>query len=376
MIKYSEFLSFAQVANFLRCCGSSAPTLILGETGIGKTAIYKYMQTFPEFSNHIFLNKAIDCTHLSDGSVWMPDIDREKGVSRELPNERFGISKNNRRGVNGSRPIVGFLDEMTKSAQYIKNILASVFNEHAIGQDEFPEGSVIAAAGNLSMEGLGDMLQAHLRSRLTILYMRKPTAPELINWGMDNNMHPMMLAYLDKHPDTCHSFLDYEKGGKHEGLGIKSNPKIFNPKESQDAFASPRTLNKVSTILNDGLGKLDDDTLQAAMAGTAGVPFASEFGAFLRFGQDLISYEVIVKDPKKAPIAENPIAQLVQVMQCVSRTQSRAEAEAVTVYIDRMKEEIEGVFCNTVANSPRIPHFMTVPSFSALLEKHRIYYTK
>jgi len=72
------------------------------------------------FADHIHVDP-IDCTQLSDGSVWMPDIDRECGVSRELPNERFGVSKTNQKGINGSRPAFIALDEIAKAKQYIKS---------------------------------------------------------------------------------------------------------------------------------------------------------------------------------------------------------------------------------------------------------------
>jgi len=51
-----------------------------------------------------FTSSPLIARQLSDGSVWMPDIDREMGVSRELPNERFGVNRDNQRVSTAVNP--------------------------------------------------------------------------------------------------------------------------------------------------------------------------------------------------------------------------------------------------------------------------------
>ena len=94
-----KLLNALQVANAVKRIGHKRTIIIRGENGVGKTAIYHALERDPQFANHIGVK--LDCTQMSDGSVWMPDIDREHGVSRELPNERFGVSKTNQKGING-----------------------------------------------------------------------------------------------------------------------------------------------------------------------------------------------------------------------------------------------------------------------------------
>jgi MoxR-like ATPase len=113
------FLSFPQTINLIKAIGNSRSIIVKGENGIGKTALFHHLKRDPAFANHIHVDP-IDCTQLSDGSVWMPDIDREEGVSRELPNERFGVSRSNQKGVNGARPVLIFLDEIEKARQFIR----------------------------------------------------------------------------------------------------------------------------------------------------------------------------------------------------------------------------------------------------------------
>jgi hypothetical protein len=93
-----QLLNFKQIAQAVKSVGHKRTSIVQGENGIGKTALFHYLKRDPAFANYIHVDP-IDCTQLSDGSVWMPDIDREQGVSRELPNERLGVSKTNQKGI-------------------------------------------------------------------------------------------------------------------------------------------------------------------------------------------------------------------------------------------------------------------------------------
>ena len=93
-MNHNSFLSHQQVANFIKNVGPKRTVLILGENGIGKSSLYHTLAQDPDFDDHIKVDP-IDCTQLSDGSLFMPDLDRERGVSTELPNERLGVGKHN-----------------------------------------------------------------------------------------------------------------------------------------------------------------------------------------------------------------------------------------------------------------------------------------
>ena len=370
-----KFLSFTQVLNLIAAVGDKRTVIVEGENGIGKTALFHALKRMPKFANHIAVDP-IDCTQLSDGSVWMPDLDRENGISRELPNERFGVSKTNQLGVNGAKPILCFLDEIAKAPQFIKNVLAPIVYERRVGNYHTPEGSVVFCATNLSLEGLGDSIQAHLRNRLIFVKMRKPTADEWVKWATDTAINPMVIAFVNNEPKVMDSFLDYAKHGKFEGKDqSKDNGYIFNPKAVQLAYASPRSLAAASDILDSGLGVLDDDTLEAALVGTVGATTAQAMASFIRFGKDICEYARVIKDPDNAPLSSNPTAQLIQVFQFVSRAADRKEAEAIVKYVWRMRAEMQSIFCNTVASSQRVALFATINDFGRMLAEHKIFFT-
>jgi len=371
-----NFLSFKQVANLIATVGDKRTVIVEGENGIGKTALHHYLKTLPQFANHIAVDP-IDCTQLSDGSVWMPDLDREHGVSRELPNERFGVSKTNQKGINGSKPALIFLDEIAKAPQFIKNVLAPIIYDRRVGNYHLPEGSVVFCATNLAVEGLGDSIQAHLRNRLVFVKMRKPSMEEWINeYAVNAGVNANVLAFCHNFPMVFDSFLDYEKEGKYAGKDLsKDNGYIFNPRSTAVAYATPRSLVSASDILNAGDGVLDDDTLECALVGTVGATTAEALSSFIRFGRDICSLDRVLADPDNAPLSDNPTAQLVQVFQFVSRIDKREDAEQVVKYVWRMKAEMQSIFVNTVAQSQRVAIYATLNEFGKMLSAHKIYFS-
>jgi hypothetical protein len=369
-----DFLSHKQIVELIKAVGSKRTVLVMGENGIGKTSIHNDLAQDSAFEDHIKI-KPIECTQLSDGSITMPDLDRERGVSTELPNERLGVSKLNQKGVEGSRPVLGMFDEIAKVPQYVKNMLAPILYERRVGNYVMPEGSVWFAATNLSVEGLGDSLQAHLRNRLIVVKKRKPTVDEWVNdFAIPKQLNPIMLACVQEYPMVFDSFVDYMQGGKYEGKDQdKDNPHIYNPKVVQDAYASPRSLHAGSDIL-DAMSGVDAETLRKALEGTVGKSFASVLDSFIRFGQQLPPVKTIRDNPDGAPIPSNKIAQQVQVFQFITRTEDRDDAQAFTKYVMRMQPEMQSLFCRRVADSQRVGLFTTVTEFGRMLSDNKIYY--
>jgi hypothetical protein len=370
-----KLLNRKQIISLIKAVGHLRTVVIQGENGVGKTSIFHELCRDPMFANHIKTNP-VDCMQLSDGSVWMPDVDREQGVSRELPNERFGVSKNNQKGVNGSRPVLVFLDEILKTRQYIKDMIAPMIYDRRNGSYHFVEGSVICCATNLAMEGLGDVIQPHLKSRLITVTMAKPTCDEWVQHATDFGMAAEVIACADEHPMWFDSFLDYMPNGKHHGKVMsKDNAVPFNPNEAQDGYVSPRTLHIASDIVHNK-DLVDTDTMQAALEGTIGATAAEALAAYIRFGQDNPSFDEVRANPAHARVASSPVAQIVMAFKLVTNTQDRDDAEAATEYVARLKGEMQNLFVNRVANTTsRLSHFLTVAPFQKMLAANKIYFS-
>lgn len=372
-----QVLNHKQVASLIKTIGAKRTVLVQGEAGAGKTAIAHEFRADPFFHGHHVMDP-VDCTQLSDGSVWMPDIDRDAGVSRELPNERFGVHRTSQKGVEGSRPVLVCLDEIAKARQFIKDVLAPIIYERRVGQYHMPEGSVVFACTNLSDEGLGDSMLAHLRNRLIIVQMRKPTQKEWVqDFAIPRGLVPEIIAATEMFPQVFDSFQDYDAGGKYAGKPLKKdNPFISNPRDaSQDQVVTPRSLHAASDIIGASKGgAFDDDTLRAALDGTVGSAFASELVSYIRFGRDIPTFTRVCEDPAGCPIPGNPVAQMVQVFQFITQAKDRDQIAAVVEYVQRMKEEMQLLFTNKVANSTHISKYVTNKMFGAMLAANRAYF--
>lgn len=370
-------LSFKQVLSLIAAVGQVRTVLVQGENGIGKTALFHAVKTLPPFRNH-FAVAPIDCTQMSDGSIWMPSIDIEKGISRELPNSRFGVNAHNQKGVQGAQPVMIFFDEFAKAPRYVQNACSPVLYHRRLGELHLPEGSLVLGATNLSLEGLGDSLQPHQMDRVVVLQMRKPTKDEWLQHVADiPGFSPEVMAFVDQYPQVMESFLDFEPGGKYEGKDMsKQNGYIFNPKSAGTKYASPRSLHAASDVINlcKAAGNVDDETLQAALVGTVGLATAEAMGAYLRAGRDICSYARVVSAPDTAPVPSSSIAQLTQVYQLVTNTNNKKDAEAVTIYVGRLQEEMQSLFCNTIGGSNNAALFVVVKPFQAMLAKHSIFF--
>jgi len=370
----TTILNHAQVYSLIKAVGHKRTVLVEGDSGSGKTSLLYELQRDPAFANYHHI-PPVDCMQLADGSISMMDLDRERGVSFELPNARFGISKQNQKGVNGAKPIILGLDEIAKPRQFIKDMLAPPILERRIGSMYFPEGSIVCGFTNLSLEGLGDSLQAHMRDRLIIVRMRKPTADEWVLWGADNNIHPSIMAAANQYPIIFESFTDYLPGGKAAGKSLsKENPHIYNPKDAMmDKWVTPRSLHAASDLLHCSSG-IDEMTLTAGLEGTLGRAFTGHLMSYIRFGSELPPFVRVCDEPDTCPLPKNPTAQLVQVFQFVTQVKDEDMAEAVSVYVSRMREEMKSIFVSTVANSKRNANFLQSATFGKLLAAVRSYF--
>jgi len=299
--------------------------MLRGEPGVGKSSIAR------EIARIVGMPLAmLDCPNLDLGDVCMPVIDHENGVTRYYPNARFGI--------HTGEPNVMVLDEFTKAADPVKNMLHPLLEVFMprLGDVPRPEGSIVYLTGNLDTDGVGDGLPQHTRQRIVELIVRKPDADDWLAWAVNNGIDTLVMAWVDRYRQCLASYLD----------GVK-NEYIFHPSNPDDNVVSPRTLEIASRIIKNR-HLYDADALEAALAGTAGSSYAASQVSFIEYQDSLPSPKDIKEKPDTAPIPYEAGARSVLTFGLLEHVEKDTLTN-ILKYLRRMEEEWQVVFCVTLA---------------------------
>lgn len=345
----------AQVIALVKAIGETKTVLVKGHMGSGKTDLAYTLFADKRYDG--FKKTIIDCTTLYDGSVSMPDLNRATQTSTELPNERFGLSATNHRGIEGSVPSIIFLDEIGKVTQSVKDFLAPIIYERRIGELYFPEGSIIFAATNLDEEGLGDEIPAHFRNRVIIVNMRKPSVNEWLDWATNNGVNPFVISAVENTPLV---FDETQKG----------NPYVYDADNPVVAFVTHRSLTTASMLMNTA--GIDEETLHEALVGTVGAPFTTVLHTYREFGSKLPTVKQIIDGTAVAP--EDQIMQLM-VANIVSShrigpdetiTGKDDVTKVLQFCADNFSAEVRLMLSNRLAKTKQIAQWVTHPVYKKL----------
>ena len=262
--------------------------MLRGEPGVGKSSLaYAIQQTTG------YPLAMMDVPNLDLGDVSMPVIDHENRVTRYYPNSRFKLHEGN--------PIVVVLDEFTKGADAVKNMLHPMLEVKGprLGDLTIPNGSLVVLTGNLDSDGVGDGLGQHTRQRIVELIVSKPTAKEWLRWAANNGISAVLMAWVARYEYCLASYLD--------GVINEFN---FNPAEPQTNVVSPRTLELASrqVLTREQCSK---DALRAALTGTVGAPAAVSILSFIEFQDKLPSMRNILDTPHSVEIPKDEGARAV-----------------------------------------------------------------
>ena len=171
--------------------------------------------------------------------------------------------------------------------------------------------------------------------------------------AIGNDIAPEILAWVKENPHTLASYLDASQAG---------NKYIFNPKESQKSFVSPRSLARASNILKKRHMVTVNATI-TALQGTIGAPAANDLMSYVEVADSLPTWESIVKDPKTAQVPTSPAALCLLAFSAVQRV-DRETISKFFEYLKRTPKELQSVFCITgMKNDDKKKLFLTSQSF-------------
>jgi len=327
-------LSIDQCVSLLRAGGHLNTVLFQGHMGTGKTSLFKMLMKLLGSTHH---GCYFDSTTKSQGDVMMPKMKNtpdDQDYVRFATNEELGVHIT-------SRPGVIMLDEIGKAPRSVQNSLTRLMQEREIGSYKLHPDSIVFATTNLGAEGVGDVLPPHVRNRITVINMRKPTHLEWIEWGINNGIDPIMLGWVRDNPQVFADFTEVKNPD--------DNEYIYHPKSQRAAFVTPRSLEKASHWLKLR-DSLDDQTVVAALKGQIGDRAAMDMMAFVKLADQLPRLDQIKTDPMNAPVPTSAAA----VVMVVYRSLSAMSPDLANPWMDymmRLDNEAQGMFANGVRSA-------------------------
>jgi MoxR-like ATPase len=322
-------VTLAQAASLILACPGNR-YFLRGEPGIGKSSIIKELQAKTGYRAAY-----IDCPNMDLGDIAMPVIDHETKTTKYYPNGRFQLQH--------GEPVIIMLDEFTKAADPVKNMLHPLLEVHnpRLGDVSLPAGSIVFLTGNLDSDGVGDSLLAHSKMRVTEVEVGKPDSEQWLQWASGAGIDPAVMAWVYRNP---HALASYRDGDQ------ESNPFIFHPNKMQGAVVTPRTLELGSNIVR-ARENFDAGALQAALVGTIGAAAAGSLAAFIAHQDSLPPYEQIIKHPDTTKVPEEPGALSVLVFGAIERIKHRDEVTALLKYFGRADVEWQTIFNVTLVRN-------------------------
>ena len=322
-------ITLKEAVKLVGAVGQNVSVHLEGEPGIGKSSMLKDLAKM--YPNHT--PAYIDCADLDLGDLAMPVVDHVKKATAFYPNERFSVTE--------GKPVIIMLDELTKAAEPIKNMLLPVILERRLGSVKLHPDSIVYSTGNLTTDAVGDNLKAHARNRITTVSVRKPNHEEWLLWASDNDVAPEIGAWVKQFP---HSLASYTEEAQKENLYI------YNPRKQQKSFVTPRSLAKASFIVNQRK-ELGEDVAMTALIGTIGDSAARDMSAFFGLSDALPTREEIMAKPDKTNVPKDPSARVILVLRELM-TLKEKDMTAWMTYLQRLPMEEQALFgINVMASS-------------------------
>ena len=305
--------------------------MLQGHMGVGKTSVAGLIH-LKKPQHTVFY---CDCTTKDLGDLTIPNIvqmDTATGYVTYLTNEELGLHLN--------EPIILMIDEYGKANPSVKLALTRLMLERKMGSVTLHPDSIVFCTTNLGSEGVGDILPAHARNRLTIVNVRKSTAMEWITWGINNNIDHSILSWAKDNEMIFQGF--------HDVRDPSDNPYIFHPAEQRTSFVTPRSLEKLSNIVKQR-HLIDEETLIAAACGTIGDRGGMDCIAHIKMSDQLPTRDSIKTDPMNAIVPKSASATCMVVF----RSLATMDKEYITpwmTYLNRLDTEAQGL---PMASVPR-----------------------
>lgn len=335
--KLGERISLEEAVSLVIAMGSDANLMLRGEKGIGKSSMMGMLRERLGDGYHYCY---YDMGAKGEGDVGIPFPSAPDGEGKRflewLASEEFGL--------HTGLPLVVMLDEFTKAPRSVQNMVHPMLEQHnrRILGKSLPAKSIIILTGNLTEEGLNDNLFEHTKDRIVEVEVAKPDAKQWLMWGVQNDIHPAVLAFVDRTPQVMASFRDPDFD--------HDNSYVYNPRRAgAGKYCTPRSLVQASRIVWQK-DQISDNAFRAALIGAVGGPTAAGLHDYIAFSEDLPSPDEIIKTPEKARIPDSAGARVVLLF-ALERRIDADTIDPIMQYVERLGAEQMMIMCSTLSRS-------------------------
>lgn len=176
-----------------------------------------------------------------------------------------------------------FLDEFNSAPMSVQAAAYKLSLDRKVGQFDLHEKCAVVTAGNLESDGaIVNRLSTAMQSRLIHFELGVDT-DEWLSWAYANDVDHRVT-----------SFINYAEHKLH----------MFDPAHNDKTFPCPRTWYFMSRLIKT-IGAIDSTHLPA-LAGTVGEGTAREFLTYCDIEKDLVTFDQVVKAPKKIDLPTEP----------------------------------------------------------------------
>ncbi|WGI17691.1 MoxR family ATPase [Methanonatronarchaeum sp. AMET-Sl] len=239
------------------------PTFLWGGPGIGKSAIIQ--QIVDELGMSVEDNFIdLRLTQLDPVDLrGLPRLDSDEFVRWSTPHFL----------PQGGEGVL-FLDELNLAPGAVQNAAYQLILDRELGSYKLPERWVIISAGNRPEDRAGvNPMKSPLSNRF-IHWEVETDIEDWKDWAYKNNIDKQVIGFLNFKPEMLYQ---------------------FNPGESEHAFPTPRTWERVSELLEIGFTETND------IASAIGLEAAREFQSYISMRNELPDPQEILEGKDIVP---------------------------------------------------------------------------
>jgi len=223
-----------------------------------------------------------------------------------------------------------FLDEISAAPQSVQAAAYQITLDRTVGEHRLPDNCIVIAAGNrVTDKSVAFKMPKALANRLMHLEVEIST-DSWLDWAVDKGINPIIIGFLSSHKDRLMA---------------------FNPVSEELAFATPRSWEMVSNILNNV--ESDIDEAFSMISGLVGIGAASELRTWCKVYGRLPDVKDIFSGKAKADAAKK-----------FSPSELYSVISAMTIYAREHQDDIDGI-AHSLKYAQAFP-----PDFSVMMIKN------